>query len=648
MCGIIGFIDTSKSSTSAQLKNQITHMSMTLHHRGPDDSGVWVHSKSGIAFGFRRLAILDLSPTGHQPMLSSDKRYVMIFNGEIYNFAELRAMLESLGHKFRGTSDTEIMLGAILEWGIEKAVQHFNGMFAIAIWDRQENQLHLVRDRLGIKPLYYGWIGKTFIFGSELKALRAHPDFSAEINRNALTLYLRHNYIPAPYTIYQGVQKLLPGNILTISANKPAKRSTTKQYWSVKSVVENGFAKPFNGSRKDAIDLLDSLLRDAVRLRKVADVPLGAFLSGGIDSSLIVALMQAQSSQPVRTFSIGFNEADYNEAIYAKEIAHHLGTKHTELYITPEQAQAVIPHLPTIYDEPFSDSSQIPTFLVSQFARQHVSVSISGDGGDELFGGYNRYTWAQHIWGAFGWMPYALRQQTAQALTATSGHNWPTKALPMHFNFPNINDKLLKLAEIISADTQEETYLRLISHWKQPQQIVIGGHEPETLLRRPDHWPPLSSFRQRMMYLDTMTYLPDDILVKLDRASMAVSLEARVPYLDDHRIIEFAWSLPLSMKIHAGQGKWVLRQVLNRYLPKQLIDRPKMGFGIPIDQWLRGPLREWAEMLLNEHRLQKEGFFHSAPIRQKWEEHISGQRNWQYDLWDVLMFQAWWQAQGKS
>ncbi len=642
MCGIAGFL--SPQGTREEAGRTIRRMTNTLIHRGPDDGGVWEDTRSGVALGNRRLAIVDLSPEGHQPMHSASGRYVLAFNGEIYNFWALREELEGLGHPFRGHSDTEVMLAAFTEWELEGALERFNGMFAFALWDREERSLYLARDRLGEKPLYYGWMGETLLFGSELKALKVHPTFRGEISRNALALYLRYQYIPAPYTIYEGISKLSPGTRLTI--DEAGNVSGPVRYWSAKEAAERGVTNPLGGSDIEAVDELDDLLRDSVRMRMVADVPLGAFLSGGIDSSAVVATMQSQSDRPVRTFSIGFYEEEYSEAEHAKAVARHLGTEHTELYVTPEEAMLVIPKLPTLYDEPFSDPSQIPTYLVSQLARRHVTVSLSGDGGDELFAGYNRYFWVESIWGKVGWMPLGLRSTLAEALTAVSPQGWdrafkklgpvlPTKARQ---RIPG--DKLYKLAEVLTVKNPEAMYLNLVSLWKRPDSVVIGGSEPPVTLTDPSRWADLPDLTQRMMYLDTVTYLPDDILVKVDRASMGVSLEGRVPFLD-HRLVEFAWRVPLGMKIKDGKSKWLLRQVLNQYVPNKLIERPKMGFGVPIDAWLRKPLREWAEALLDERRLRREGFFDPRPIREKWAEHLSGKRNWQYPLWDVLMFQAW-------
>lgn len=640
MCGITGFFDTTHSTPAETQTALITRMSACIRHRGPDDSGAWTAQETGIALGFRRLAILDLSPTGHQPMLSANGRYVIVFNGEIYNFASLRRELTDHGHTFRGTSDTEIMLASIRQWGLQAAIQRFNGMFAFALWDKQERSLHLVRDRMGIKPLYYGWAGKTLLFGSELKALRAHPDFHGEVDRDALTFLLRYSYIPAPLSIYRGIKKLSPGCLLTIRPDT-LPDAAPFPYWSTRTTAQNSLNQPFTGSDEEAIEALDSLLTRSIGARMIADVPLGAFLSGGIDSSAIVALMQKQSSRPVKTFTIGFNEAGFDEAPHAKAVAEHLGTDHTELYVTPEEARAVIPRLPSLYDEPFADPSQIPTFLISALARQHVTVSLSGDGGDELFGGYNRYLWVEQIWHRGAALPPFIRK------TLAGGLGWlaqPAMARFFHAaapNLPNPADKAQKLADSLRVSGPEAIYLDLISHWKQPNEIVIGGREPLNPMMNPAFRLRGGSFVERMMIIDQLTYLPDDVLAKVDRASMGTSLEARAPFLDDHETIEFAWKLPLEMKIRNGQGKWILRQILDRYIPREMIERPKMGFGVPIDAWLRGPLTSWAEALLDEKRLRQEGYFRPAEIRQKWDEHLSGSKNWQYELWNVLMFQAW-------
>jgi asparagine synthase (glutamine-hydrolysing) len=623
-------------------------MADQLVHRGPDDSGVWVDGEAGIALGFRRLSIVDLSPAGHQPMTSSSGRYVIVFNGEVYNFGELRRDLESRGHSFRGHSDTEVMLEAVSEWGLEEAVKKFVGMFAFALWDRRERVLYLVRDRLGIKPLYWGWQHKTFLFGSELKALRVHPDFDPEINCGALALYLRYGYIPQPYSIYQGIWKLPPGHILSLRAGAQTTfgLSRTASYWSAKEVYENGAANPFRGSEGEAIEELDRLLRDSVRLRMIADVPLGAFLSGGIDSSTVVALMQAQSNRPVKTFTIGFHAQEFDEAAQAKSVADHLGAEHTELYVTPREALDVIPKLPILYDEPFADSSQIPTYLVSALTRRHVTVSLSGDGGDELFGGYQRYCNARQFWETVRWFPHFTRKALARFIRVCKPTTYDRLVgglgplLPRLARPSSVGERMYRLAEVTTVKNPEELYRQLVSYWKSPTEVVLNANEPSALLTQSSAWARLADISQRMMFLDLATYLPDDILTKVDRASMGVSLEARVPILD-HRVVEFAARVPLSMKICSGQGKWLLRQVLYRYVPRELVERPKMGFSVPIEDWLRGPLRDWAEGLLNQDRLRREGFFRSEPIGKLWAEHLSAQRNWQGHLWNVLMFQAW-------
>lgn len=647
MCGIAGFWATDGHLTADVLHRVVSKMGDAVAHRGPDDSGEWVDPAVGVALAHRRLSIVDLSPAGHQPMASVDGRYMIVFNGEIYNHMQLRRDLEFLGSApaWRGRSDTETLLAALGTWGVEQALKRCVGMFAFVLWDRESRMMTLARDRMGEKPLYYGWQGEVFIFGSELKALQAHPAFQGEIDRNVVALYLRHNYVPAPYSIYKGIAKLLPGSWLTLAADAPvAVLPTPTFYWHVIDAA----SQPVRDDLDDttAISELDAGLRRAIGGQMVADVPVGALLSGGIDSSAVVALMQAQSNRPIRTFTIGFHEKGYNEAKQAQAVARHLGCEHSELHVTPEETMAVIPKLPDLYDEPFGDSSQIPTFLVAQLARQHVTVSLSGDGGDELFGGYNRYFWASRIWRSLGAVPHALRACLVKGVMSMSPSTWNHLldvvffALPARLHYANPGDKLHKLAGVLSAKSPEEVYLHLVSQWKSPTDLVWGSAEPPTVCTDRAQWALVDNFESRMMFLDQMSYLPDDILVKVDRAAMGVSLETRVPMLD-HRIVEFAWRLPMHMKIREGQGKWLLRQVLYRYVPKELIERPKMGFGVPIDAWLRGPLRDWAEDLLDEGRLRREGVFHSEQIRAKWKEHLSCRRNCAGELWGVLMFQSW-------
>jgi asparagine synthase (glutamine-hydrolysing) len=639
MCGISGWLGGAVDETT------VVRVRDALVHRGPDDAGAWTDSTHGLALLQRRLSIVDLSPAGHQPMLSADGRYVIVYNGEIYNHNELRAALPP--QAWRGHSDTETLLAAIVTWGLEGALRRLVGMFAIALWDRQDRKLFLARDRMGEKPLYYGWQGGVLLFGSELKALRAHPSFAAPVDRAALTLFLRHGYVPTPYSIHQGIRKLPPGTWAEFDASAaPGFEPRIHPYWQVLDVA--GMPVRQNLSDELAVSELERLLTQAVRGQMLADVPLGAFLSGGIDSSTVVAVMQKISSRPVKTFSIGFHEDAYNEAQHAKLVARHLGCDHTELYVTPREALDVIPRLPAIYDEPFADASQIPTFLVSQLARQHVTVSLSGDAGDELFAGYDRYFWGVEVWNKVGWCPVAVRQLTSTVLDAIPQVVWDKAfavlgfALPKRLRFANPGDKMRKLADLLGSRTQGEVYRFLVSQWHRPSDL-LAGVEPLTALTDPSRWPKGQGFLDRMMFLDQVSYLPDDILVKVDRAAMANSLETRVPMLD-HRLVEFAWGLPAQMKVRNGQGKWLLRQVLHRHVPRELVERPKMGFGVPIGAWLRGPLKDWAAELLAPSRLRQQGFFDAQTVQTRWDEHQSGRREHAYPLWTMLMFQAWLEA----
>jgi asparagine synthase (glutamine-hydrolysing) len=642
MCGIAGFIGGGPGGRQAQAV--LRRMTDAIAHRGPDDDGAWHDEEAGVALGFRRLSIIDLSLAGHQPMASASGRFVTIYNGEIYNYRDLRAELEAAGAAplWRGHSDTEVMLAAIERWGVVGAIERLNGMFALAVWDRQRRVLTLARDRLGEKPLYYGRMGGVFLFGSELKALTEHPAFERVVDREALTQFLRYNYVPVPRSIWRGIFKLPPAHFIEIDAQGRT-LAAPAAYWDFGAVASAGAADPLPDTPA-LIDDLETLLKDAVLRRMEADVPVGAFLSGGVDSSAIVALMQAQSARPVRTFTIGFDDPQYDEADHARAVAGHLGTDHVTLNVTGRDALDIVPSLPRMWDEPFSDSSQIPTHLVSALTRRSVTVSLSGDGGDELFGGYNRYVSGLRLWRRAAHLPGPMRRLLARTLQHRFSAGMASaamRAVPARHRQLGLADRLPKLGQVIAEDSPDAVYRRLVSHMADPAAIVIGGAEPAGA--GPDD-PGFADFRQTMMYLDTLTYLPDDILAKVDRASMAVSLEARVPFLD-HRLVEFAWRLPMSAKIRAGKGKWILRALLDRYVPRTLIDRPKMGFAIPIQAWLAGPLRDWAEALLDESRLRAEGFFEPASVRRLWSEQLRrGGRHAQ--LWDLLMFQAWWADQG--
>lgn len=637
MCGIAG-----QFGASAPCLGHLQAMGAALSHRGPDYRGVWRDSDAGIGLAHARLAIVDLSPAGEQPMVSAHGQFVIVLNGEIYNHALLRAELANAGHapKWRGHSDTETLLAGFEAWGIDVTIGKSIGMFAFAVWDTHTRSLTLGRDRLGEKPLYYGRQGGTFLFGSELKALRSHPAFSADVDRDALASYMRYGYVPAPLSIYQEIHKLSAGTLMIVR-DEGRTVGEPVPYWSLLEVARRGIQTPFTGTDDEAREILEAKLAEAVASQQMSDVPIGAFLSGGVDSSIIVALMQAQSSQPVHTFTIGNHGGLYDEASHARAVAKHLGTDHTELHVTPEDAQAIVPRLPTLYDEPFADSSQIPTFLVSQLARRRVTVSLSGDAGDELFGGYNRYSRAYR----FRSFP-RLSRGLATVLRRLSPaqwdrvYKWISPLVRRSLRTPLPGEHILKLASVLEMTTDAEVYQRLVSIW--PASPVVGGTEASNLLAAWDRDSIGNGFAraERMMALDAVTYLPDDILCKVDRAAMAVSLETRVPFLD-HRVVEFAWQLPLHMKVRHGQSKWLVRQVLYKYVPRELIERPKMGFGVPIETWLRGPLRDWAEELLRPSVLAQGGYLDPIPVRQRWEEHLSGRHNWQHQLWNVLMFQAW-------
>ncbi|MBJ9615514.1 asparagine synthase (glutamine-hydrolyzing) [Burkholderia multivorans] len=652
MCGIDGFLN-SVAFDEETARGTLARMTASLAHRGPDAQGLWVDPAAGIALGHRRLAIVDLSVHGRQPMASACGRYVMVFNGEIYNHRELRAQLERVGRApaWRGHSDTEVLLAAFAAWGVDATLRRATGMFALALWNRESRVLTLARDRIGEKPLYYGRIGDALVFASELKALRAYPGFDGEIDRDALCLYLRHSAVPAPHTIYRGIRKLPPGSWIQFEHAQDTPRIRT--YWALEHAIDAGHHEPFAGTAAEAVDRLDTVLRQAVARQMEADVPLGAFLSGGVDSSAIVALMQAQSAAPVDTFTIGFHEAGYDEAGYAKAVARHLGTRHTELYVTADHALDVVPKLPAIYDEPFSDASQIPTFLVAELTRRHVKVSLSGDGGDELFGGYTRYFLTPRLWRKLHRVPaavrtriagalHALRPDHADQLAAVAQGAWGAGEL--RESPTRIGDRLHKLGHVMTADSRIGLYRLLMSSVHHPERIALAGHEPPTPLDTVSAWPAHLSFAEQAMAIDTLTYLPTDILTKVDRAAMAVSLETRMPFLD-HHVVEFAWRLPASLRLPEGQSKALLRQLLDRYVPTELIDRPKQGFCAPIDHWLRGALRDWADALLQPSRLRDEGFFDAAAVERLWRQHQTGRMNWQHQLWTVLMFQAWLDAQ---
>lgn len=648
MCGIAGILDPACATSAEDLAHRVTTMASALAHRGPDDSGTWADSAAGLAFGHRRLSVVGLGSVGHQPMVSSGGRYVLNYNGEIYNFSELARRLESAGVAFAPGSDAQVLLAAIETWGMDEALDRCEGMFALALWDQVRHELHLVRDRFGEKPLYYGWVGPHFAFASELKALRCLPDFDTELDRGAVALYLRHNCIPAPRTIYRDMAKLEPGQMVTIGpAHRRGSRPRCRTYWSARQAVDTARQRPLQAGPDALADMVETTLGDAVRARMVADVPVGAFLSGGVDSSLVVALMQTTSDRPVRTFTIGSAETAFDESADAAAVAKHLGTDHTLLCVGDAEARAVIPALAEIWDEPFGDSSQIPTLLVSRLARSDVTVSLSGDAGDELFAGYNRHAWLERLSRRSAAVPGALRRGVGDLMGRVPPRTIErlSAALPSQWQLRNPADKFVKLGRVLAADGADDAYLALVSHWDAPESIVRGASASPlpaelSLAARPEAWPTLGGVTEQVLWLDLVGYLPDDILTKLDRAAMAVSLETRVPFLD-RAVLDLAWRLPLSAKLDGGVTKAVLRTVLHRHVPASLVDRPKTGFGIPVAAWLRGPLRPWAEDLLSRDRLAGQGLLDPEPIRQAWEAHQSGRRDLAYALWDVLMLQSW-------
>jgi asparagine synthase (glutamine-hydrolysing) len=639
VCGIAGLWDLRAETPADALRESARRMVAPLAHRGPDDEGVWADPATGLALGHRRLSVIDLSPNGHQPMASPSSRYVTTFNGELYNFAELRDVLAG-GHgvRFRGSSDTEVLLAACDQWGLDGALQRCNGMFAFALWDTSERALHLVRDRMGEKPLYYGWFGGTLAFGSEMRAVRAHTVAGArsEVDRDALSLFLRLNYVPAPWSIHRGVAKLPAATVLTVRSGDAEGAARPRSYWPLAEVVAEARSDGGTLGEEEATDRLDALLRDAVRIRMHADVPLGAFLSGGIDSSTVVALMQAQADRAVRTFTVGFGDRRLDESAHARAVARHLGTDHTEIHLSPDDALAIVPRLPDVYDEPFADPSQLPSVAISEVARRHVTVCLSGDGGDEVFGGYNRYTQGQRAWELLRPVPLPVRRAAAGALLAV-----PPAVLERLVP----SAKAQKLAALLRVPSADAVYPALVSAWDDPAALVVGGGDADLGPVIGDGVPSqLDTLVERMMFLDSRSTLPDEMLAKVDRASMAASLEVRVPLLDP-RVVRLAWALPLDMRIRDGRGKWLLRRVLHRYVPPVLVERPKTGFDPPIAEWLRGPLRAWAKDLLEPGRLAGEGYLRPGPVSRCWAEHLAGARNWDYRLWGVLMFQAWLERQ---
>jgi asparagine synthase (glutamine-hydrolysing) len=641
VCGFAGAWHLSGDVPAEVLRQRVGTMADALAHRGPDDAGDWIDAESGLGFAHRRLSILDPSPLGKQPMVSASGRHVLVYNGELYNYRELGRELASTGLRLRGSSDTEVLLEACERWGVVRTLRRANGMFAFALWDRAERTLTLARDRLGVKPLCVSHLGSVFLFGSELGALRRHPAFDDEIDRGALAAYLRRACVPAPHTIYARARKLLPGTVLIVGADGRVRSET---YWDLAQVARDGVAaRRERPSDQEALDRLQTLLTDAVTGCLRSDVPLGAFLSGGIDSSTIVALMQRVSARPIRTYSIGSRSVGYDEAPQARAVAAHLGTEHTELYVEARDAIDVIPRLPLLFDEPFADPSQIPNLLVARLARRDVKVALSGDGGDELFGGYTRHVVARSRLGSVLRLPVGARRLAGHTVEAVAPATWDVagRLLPARRRPPALGDQLHKAARALTARDLDDLYSKLASHWDVPEQLVIGAREPATWNPDGEHlsdW--LRDPMERMLFRDTVGYLPDDGLTKVDRTTMAVSLEGRVPFLD-HRVVEFAWTLPPDLKVRDGRSKWLLRALVERHVPRGLLERPKQGFGIPLDAWLRGPLREWASELLEPSRLRREGYLEPELITRRWQQHLAGTHRWQYPLWNVLVWQQW-------
>jgi asparagine synthase (glutamine-hydrolysing) len=644
MCGIVGIVND--NLREEELEHNLKQMTNSIRHRGPDGDGLWHNASIGIGLGHTRLSVIDLSLEGHQPMVSNSGRFVIVYNGEVYNYKFLKKELEQLGHSFKSNSDTRVILQAIEEWGVEKAVKRFNGMFAIAVFDKRDNMLHLVRDRLGIKPLYYGIINDIFIFSSELKAIKACPTIEVDIESESISTFITKGHIPSPNSIYKNIFKLLPGHFLKINLTNSPLNYFNECYWSALEKMEIGLKYPFEGNEKELTYELEKLIGQSVKDHMVADVPLGGFLSGGIDSSLIIALMQKNCNHAINTFTVGFSEADYDETIYASETAKILGTNHTHIMLLQEECLNIIPSLGEIFDEPFADPSQIPTLLVSQIASKHVKVCLSGDGGDELFAGYDRYYALQKIWKLTGWLGHRGRLELGKLLRIIPINTLSKifSRIPIQKRLSGrsgaIGDKLHKLSGVLNGRTPEEIYLKMMSHWKDENNVVINYEKTQIDPLLQNDYSSLSKIITKLTYIDSISYLPDCILTKLDRASMSASLEARVPLLD-HRVFEFAAKIPIKQKYKNGRGKRPLTNILSKHLPEHLYNRPKMGFGVPVGKWLTGSLRDWAESMISPERLKNEGYFHPHTVRKRWEEHLSGRRNWQYDLWNILMFQAW-------